>query len=329
MRALFQGIIILTLWVALPNAIWSQGCCSGGVSVGANMGTAGSDKGQLQIVATYDINTLSTLMTEDSVHEGDNARLRQIQSAIIELDYGVLEWLTITGIFSYIDQFRDVGGDQDQTAGFGDAIIMAKAKVLSLKKGNGSLSVGYGVKLPTGVDNNVDNQGILFSPDLQPGSGTLDNIFWYHFYLPRLFGDHVNILSILNYRQTNTRFDHERWGDYKLGNELQLSVGLTDQFTIGSLLIDPMLLMRYRSVQSDIRNGNDLNGITGGEELHLNPGIGIHPSQRLSLQALASLPVYRRVNGQQLATSWKLTLSANYHFNFSKKQRNKVIEKRL
>ena len=305
--------LVLIVWHITALDLLAQGCCSGGVSVGSNMGTAPSIKGQLQLVLIHDVNVLKSFMTEDEVDRNDRSRTRRVTSELLELDYGVTDWLTATIIFSYIQQYRDVNGDDFRLQGIGDLILMVKSRVAQWNTGNSSLALGGGLKLPTGSTEETSRLGSVQSLDLQPGSGSLDFIFWSHIFISRLIANRFNFTSYTNLRFTGEKTNHSVLNSYELGDELQWSVGLTDQTVLGRFPLDRILMLRYRSVGSDVINEIDLDA-SGGQELHLVPGVNFHMSPKIMTLLNGSIPIYRRVNGSQLATTWKLTIGLNLKF---------------
>ncbi|MEM9985753.1 MAG: hypothetical protein AAF804_11750 [Bacteroidota bacterium] len=94
---------------------------------------------------------------------------------------------------------------------------------------------------------------------------------------------------------------------YEFGNELQVFAGFSDRYVLGRWLIDPLLMFRYRAVSADLVNDFALSN-TGGQFIHLVPGVVINPHPNISFRISGELPIFRYVDGTQLATSQKLTL---------------------
>jgi hypothetical protein len=87
--------------------------------------------------------------------------------------------LQVMAMAPYHDFFRDENGKQTHSQGFGDASVLANYVALntgdSLGRGwKHTLTLGGGVKLPTGQHRLRDTEGDLLHENLQPGSGSTD-----------------------------------------------------------------------------------------------------------------------------------------------------------
>ena len=291
--------------------------------MGGNMSVGSSNKNQFRIRLTYDFNTLETILIDDLVTEEDN-RKRQVRSYILQTEYGISDRIGISVVLPYIHQLREINSglsiDKVVAQGIGDIMFLVKYSPIILQDNkNIGLTLGVGPKFATGNTLNKADAFRFLSLDLQPGSGAIDYVFWLSFLKTNLLKNQhrLHAMFTMNYRMTTAVDNHEVWGEAELGNELQLTGGFYDRFYIGAVSIDPLLLIRYRSVVRDVRNGQTVDQ-SGGEEYQFMPGFNVNPSPKITWNFNINLPIYRRMNGTQVATTYKFSTSIAYRFSVKK-----------
>ena len=326
--SVFRLFVIFLLAKAFgPSTLFAQACCSGGVPISSNLGLISKESGQLQIQLTYDYNTLRDLMTF-SERLDDDSRTRNTHSLLLESSYDFSETFSISTLFSWVRQERIISTlimteDITINQGPGDAILLFRYKVLGKKEGSRSqLIMGAGPKFPLGRADYTDSRGIILPADLQPGTGAWDAMLWGNYSLQRIMGrDNLSFNMNATTRLTTTNDRYNGRQAYKFGNEFQFQAGFQDRFLLGSLLVDPMLILRYRTVGIDKVNGNDFDN-TGGHWLYLRPGININPAQHTAIRIMGDIPLYRWLSGIQLTTSYRLAISFYQSLNFGRKNKS-------
>jgi len=230
---------------------------------------------------------------------------------------GVPEKFSISVLFTYIDQQRNITNYLDETntvtaSGVGDAVLLLKYNIIPLEIVKElELSFGAGTKLPLG-NSDLTFNGVLLPADMQPGSGSWDFILWSYFSKGRLFNLPLNLVVNLSYRLngTNERFGITN-GSYSFGNELISQIGLgyrTD------LPIDFTLFTRMRVSAKDEFLGNQIPN-TGGAWLYLVPGINFKLYDSIVFRVTSEIPIYRDLNGTQLTTTFTTAASIYYSIN--------------
>ena len=242
----------------------------------------------------------------------DKSRERLTQTVLLQVIYPFSEKFSINGLFTYVGQQRTIysstgSTNKTQTSGVGDAVILFQYSLISdLKR---SLTLAAGPKLPIGKFDATDDEfGIVLSPDLQPGSGSLDAIFGASFQEAHLFnlvGLGLNASASYRYTTPSRRFDGDN--KYRFGNETLLSVGIVKNILLKTVGFTPSLFARYRSTSVDKIDNLEVPG-TGGDWIYLNPGINIELSNKLAINGSAEVPVYRNLNGTQLTTSYRFNV---------------------
>ncbi len=275
------------------------------------IGLPSADGGTLQINVNYDWNNLETLKVGDEKLD-DATRQRETHALLVELGYSFSKKFSLDLFLPFIRQDRTITTratpDKESTEGIGDIVILPKYEV------NDHLTVGVGIKLPTGRADFLNERGIALTADLQPGSGALDGILWvsyqrYHTKRPSLgfFGSGI-------FRKTGVNSNYFAGSSYQFGNELQLSAGLSDRFLLGSKLIDPSLRVLYRKRGRDFFDEEEFPG-SGGDFLFVNPGISFPLGARFSWQLNASVPVYAYVQDTQLAPTIQINTGLSFKTN--------------
>lgn len=315
----FAKHVVLTLSVLFfPFALSAQTCCSGGVPLGGSFGLGTADNNALQFLLTYDYNALHTLFDRTEVLD-DPTRKRNTQSTILEINYGLSNRFTITGLFPYIRQERKIetyDGSTEVTSaqGLGDILFLLKYRMLDpVKNPDWEWVVGGGFKLPSGKTDHKNAQGLTLAADMQPGSGSFDLLYWMFFQKSKFLIPKLSLLSVTTYRYNGTNKEYNQTQEYKFGNEFQASLGLNYNF-FAKWPVDVFSFIRYRNQEVDLIDDTTFPG-SGGDWIYLIPGTKINFSDKISLRLSGDIPVYRKLKGLQLTTSYKLTAALQFQIN--------------
>ncbi|MEL6675529.1 MAG: hypothetical protein AAFR61_25200, partial [Bacteroidota bacterium] len=288
----------------------------------AAVGSA-KEKGTLQVQFTYDGNFLRDEYSgRELQNDFQRDRNRTTQSLLAELSYDISARLSASALLTSVIQSREIVDENlgsrtfVQNAGIGDAILLLKYRLYGQQADQTSQVVlGAGPKLPLGRTDFRDNVGILLPMDLQPGTGALDWIFWGHFTQTELIRKSTQLTAILTYRLPGTSTHNALQLPYDFGREFQAQLGISDRFLLGSLILDPGLMTKFRTVGADQLDGAIFPN-TGGTQLFVSPFVSTVFSPYTSLRLAADLPVYTFMEGRQVATSFRL--SASLYINLSR-----------
>lgn len=337
MRLIYFITAILLL--SIPLVISGQTCCSGGVPLSSNLGLPVGNKHNLQINLSYNLNVLKTLKSGLTVLKDDlNSRRRTTHSVMFQVGYNFTERFAVDAFFPLILQERVIFNngmvsDRDQTLGIGDAVLLIKYKILALQEDQTLLIGGLGVKVPLGITDKMDD-GLLLGADLQPGSGAFDGILWGQFLQVAGFRPSMSfsLTGTFSYKGKNTKYqerpDQDTAGTisdtYQFGNDLQVMAGISDRLFIGKIIIDPSLLLRFRSAGRDKLTiyqlaENDLPS-TGGAWCFINPGMTYWINPDFSLNANVELPLYSNVLGTQVTPSYRINVGIYHKMALGKKK---------
>ena len=313
--------LIMCLGLCFINLTNSQTCCSGGIPLSNNLGLEFSEVKTALIGISYDFNNLNTLKN-DSETLDDDSRLRTTHSVLINTGYSFSEKLSVEGLFTWVNQRRIIsqfGSENlDQTYGLGDAVVLARYKIINNIKKNWSVNLGFGVKIPVGSSIETNDQGITLNADLQPGSNAWDLIYLLGTSKTFDFRPTMTFSTRIVYRQPGVNESYFGNSTYQFGNELQTYLSISDQFIIKKTLINPGITIKYRNAVKDQTQGFDIPN-TGGDWVFLIPNFSIQLFQNISFNAAAELPLYSRPDGIQLTPTYRLT--TGFLFNlFNKPQ---------
>lgn len=230
-----------------------------------------------------------------------------------EIRYGVTERVTV---LADLPLFKDKAHQHWDDVGAPDEAFVANAG----HRGLGDFAAGaryaflvkaydlvFGtamVKAPTGPYKELDSEGSIDEPGIQPGSGSWDGALsatWAH---DRHDGRVEGFL-------TGSWRENGRNGlDYRLGRELQLSGGA--RFPFGSRGDLSVQLNAERTERDDYRGAAVPS--TGHAIVYLTPGGRIASKDGLSFYGYIQLPVYDRVNDAQLAPRLGLVVGVSKSF---------------
>ena len=202
-----------------------------------------------------------------------------------------------------------VGGGQydSHTRNLGDVKVVGRYQGFTPQCNFGVL---YGVKLPTGSDNETGTSTDVTAPGpapidrgLQPGTGTTDAIVG-AYYSNGIGQDWDYFTQVLFQKALNSR------NQYKPGDNSSLNLGLR---YAGFSAASPLLQLNYRYVRHD--EGANADQIsTGGTLLYLSPGISAAISTQASVYGFVQFPLYQDVNGVQLAPRYTASVGVRYSF---------------
>ncbi|MEM6319629.1 MAG: transporter [Bacteroidota bacterium] len=307
--------LIIFVGILLPiTAVDAQTCCSGGVPLSSNLGLPATNKGAIQLALTYDLNVLETLKSGNRTLE-DNSRSRRTHSGIFEVGYGISERFSVDGFFSFVRQEREIRqfGNTNfvATNGIGDAVILLKYKLFATEGNETVWEVGVGPKIPLGATDKTNNQGIALNADLQPGSGAWDGVVFTQFSRVLNFRPSMSILMTSTYGLKGKNKSYFGVQIYQFGNEWQLSAGVSDRVLLGKMVLDPSLLLQYRTQQPDRIDGEILPS-TGGNWLFFNPSVAYWIQPNWSFNIGATLPIVSNITGVQVTPTYRFTTGFFY-----------------
>lgn len=189
---------------------------------------------------------------------------------------------------------------------------LGDAKVIGSYQGflpTHNLGVQLGIKLPTGDHgdtvhfNSGPEAGTPLDTSLQPGTGSTDVILGVYYYqaLSQDFDGfaHATFQSAVHSSQ-----------EFRPGNQFNLSAGIryiTDSNMVPQLQLNLSHRNRDSGADADVDN-------SAGTFIYLSPGISISATKQTQFYGFVQLPVYRNLDGWQLAPRWTASIGFSHSF---------------
>lgn len=245
-----------------------------------------------------------------SIDLEEHTEIRTINKlAQFDISYGMTDKLTLSlNVPMFNDRYHEhkegAGAIENNngTTGFGDITLLAKYALWQTTK---HLFVGgVGIKFATGDYKLVDAGGSINEPTLQAGTGSYDAILsgiYNYSAIP-------NTLSI--FASASHRFTTENDLDYLFGDTTLIDVGadyvLSKKVSVSSQL-NLRIGGRDEYINLDVPS-------TGGEFLFFTPGIRLAVSRDVSVYSHVQLPLYQRVNDENLVEDYGIMAGVSYGF---------------
>lgn len=315
------SVLSLLLAVITTYTAYGQACCSGGVPLGGTLGLGTADYKSFQFLLTYDRNVLRDLMDKSLLLE-DDTRSRLTHSTLLEVNYGINERWAVATVLPFIRQERIIKGFEGQeeftsTQGIGDVVFLLKYRILDPNKvRHAEWVVGAGPKLPTGKTDFPNNSGLTLPADMQPGSGSLDGLFWTYFQKSRFPIDQMSLVMVSTFRKSGKNNNYNGSQVYQFGDEFQANLGINYNFLL-HWPVDVFVFGRYRMQTVDVIDDNVFPG-SGGKWVYVIPGLNLAFSPNFSFRGSVDIPVYRKLYDTQLTTSYRSTLALFFNLNRDK-----------
>ena len=319
---LYSAALVLILSFSVFQPVSGQGCCSGGAPISANLGFGTAPQRTFQAALNFDLNHLNRLKDGDRLLTGNN-RTRDTYSILLNLGYTFIPRFSLDiTLVPYVRQVRVVEfnntiSDHTIVEGIGDMVILPKFLVTSPANSNNQLQLAIGAKLPTG-HSSIKVNSIEANPDLQPGSGSWDVLFWSNYYHSFKSRPSLGLTSTLNFRLTGPNEQYLETHIYEFGDDFHWLNTISDQFVLNRLILTPSVGVRYRFISSTEIDLNLLDN-SGGNWVTTVLGLALQLYQLPTFTILAELPIYSNVEGIQLSTSYRLSIGIQYQFGFKSK----------
>lgn len=242
---------------------------------------------------------------------------------MIQLQYGISDRLDFGFIFPYVHREHNHIHHENGTnvpeswnfSGPGDIVLTGNYSII-LPEMNKEvyLGVSAGIKLPTGITDEVNSEGELAEVTLQPGTGSVDALLGLNFRYPLFTYETtkqnqfstIPLIIGLSYKIPGKGTD-----DYRFGRALLATLGTDYQFSdkVSFTLQFNLKNQEYDDTGSTGEPGEN----TGGTKVFVSPGLNLNLTDYLSLFGIIQLPVYQNVHGIQQTSRFntQLGLSAN------------------
>lgn len=220
------------------------------------------------------------------------------RNTVLNLDYGFDAHWGISLTVPYVDRDHDHIHNHHGTpipeawnyGELGDVRLIGRYQFAQPAFADARYGVKFGLKLPSGDHEIVNDEGDAAERTLQPGSGTTDAILGGYF----------------QYAATGSKlrwFGQALWqqplderADFRPGYQLSLDAG------VNYALTDRVTALLQANVQLKGRDSGDEaeREDSGARSLALSPGLGYALTRTTQIYGFVQVPVYEYVNGVQL-----------------------------
>ncbi len=173
----------------------------------------------------------------------------------------------------------------------GDARIVGRYRFIA----SDAYGVGaqFGVVLPTGPHNVANAEGVVAERSLQPGTGATSGVLG-------VYANYAARSGAIWFAQLQFQGAMATTDEFRPGNQLLFTGGVTWPVAESVALMGQLnALWRARDSGANAEPED-----SGGRSLFFSPGLSYTVSPQVQLYAFAQLPLYRYVNGTQLAVDW-------------------------
>lgn len=296
------SVSICSILLLIGYPVSSQTCCTGSAPITGSIRISSIDSKQWNINVIADYNYISDLFLEDEEIDEDLIT-RATNTVLLQTNYGISDKLSVSVVIPYINKWEKTSSSEKSgRSAMGDLSLLLQYSVLN----NNSFSViiGSGIKFPTGATQLTNEAtGIIAQPSLQPGTGSYDFLFLTQFQYATSFRKSMSIAQSFSYQFAGTSSQFASHEAFKFGNEFQSFTSISDQFAWLNKVFTPSITLRISHRTTNIiETIEDIN--SGGTWGYFSPGSTIQLNSTLGLIVQADLPIYRKINGFQLVTSY-------------------------
>ena len=237
---------------------------------------------------TENRNTIATLDYSGGNHWGVSVRIPYVQR-------------------KHYHVFDDAGVLEDETwkyGALGDVSIVGRYMLATDRTNSAQAGFQLGLKLATGSTTQDNVEGEAAERSLQPGSGTTDVILGY-------FTSHdLDWFSLTErgFVAVQAQGALNSYKEFRSGNKIRANAGVVfSPVARLSPIVQINLLAKGRDHGADAEPDE-----SGGEYLWLSPGVSHMIGHSARVYGFIQIPVYVRVNGEQLTSDWNLSVGVNW-----------------
>ena len=300
------GPVLLVFSLPVPS--FAATCSCAGVPLLAFIDTSATEKGQLFISYNAEYHQINDLVSGSDDVNDETGRDRNTFSQVLSASYALTDHWAVSALVSYVKHNRTIGSSflgTTTTSGISDSVILARyTPVFITPFSRHALSLGLGVRIPTGDDDSGDT--FVLSEDMQPSTGAFGEILWASYSYAFNQAATVQLNTSVNYT-----FNEENDRKYAFGNEFNFSSGISQ--SIGTKF-GYSAALRYRRTQADTRFDFSIPN-TGGQWLDFVPAVQYSVTDHLNIGLSGRIPVARKLDGVlQFTTSYSIALAVSYGF---------------
>jgi len=304
-------IIIISLNIFTYH-LYAQ-CCGAGNPISGFNNVSGISKNSLMISPFYKHSYSDQYFAGDTKADFNPDKM-YYDYLSFGVAYGITKKISINGELGYflnktkeynIHNYTPLKGN-----GLGDLELNAKYKLIENVIERIDITPSIGIKLPIGVfDQEVDNVKLPIS--LQPSSGSL-KLNASVFATKKIADFSISVRGFFEYAK---RIQSKNF-DYKYGNLYLLAIYGSYKF---NEKISVLSQFRYEYREKSVRENSEIVQSTGGQVVYFIPQINYVIIKTFGVSVFADFPIYRYMNGLQVANKYSVSIKLTKFFNLNKK----------
>jgi hypothetical protein len=350
---ILSAFVVLVLSLAAAPARADHGAVGFGVEVAGPITTLAASplpRGLVSVGISEEYLSFSTF-SDDQLRayaaqgEEDVHSLDYLSTTSIGVSWGAAEWLTLSGRLPYVVRGNIRAGEVEGTEpeahshgdakGLGDAVVLARMRVLHRPDARIAAAIISGLKTPTGKTD-VSSGGERLETHLQPGSGAWDPLVGVavsrassavSVYVGILYdvatdgaqdtnlGDAAFYSASLTYRALGRSHEHphEHGEEHHHDSDHEHGEMEHEHVDHAGTALDVLLEFGGDSRQKTAVAGVDDDN-TGGTRLYLSPGVRVSGAGRWGAFVSVGIPVVENHNGIQDDAKYRISAGAAIGF---------------
>jgi Putative MetA-pathway of phenol degradation len=333
-RVNLSRIILLcaVLLSTAPSQIFAAGLCcqlSSGVQESLS-GVAAPETGETSVQFNYSFSRMDKFMEGSTERSLDYIKMNSGYTSLpVTMDmmkytmtagYGfsplLKAFVSVPYIRNTMDMTTNMGMNMTMApvSGLGDITVMGLYRIYRDReiRPTDAVTLGFGVKTPTGSFTETKASGAFVHAHMQQGTGSWDPL------LSLIYTKMANpflLQTDVTYQYTTRNRQGYEFGDsaavnlsgkYAVVKEFNVTAGLT-YLHVGKASDRDGQYTSLTSLMDDPAN-------TGGNSLWFSPGIQVLPVKNGMIDLKVQVPVWERVNGIQLVSSYRVLAGISYGF---------------
>ncbi|MHB1186222.1 hypothetical protein [Thiobacillus sp.] len=312
---LMAAFCILLATAAPPSF---AGCTSASCSINTSWDAQGvAQQPGFSLDLRFEFIDQNQLRAGSSKTSGADEKERQIRTLnrnfVANLDYAAENWGVMLSLpvanRSHAHEVNEPPAPPEtetwKISRVGDARVVGRYKLPADMLGeSASGGITFGLKLPTGVTNFTNDDGVQAERSLQPGTGSTDTL------LGAYFSHDLSGVADSWFVQSTWQHAVSSKDGYRPGDQISADIGLRAMLTntwSGMLQMNATYRKRDSGVSAESAD-------SGGKFVYLSPGLTYAVARDSQVYAFAQLPIYQYVNGAQLTSDWALAVGFRHSF---------------
>jgi hypothetical protein len=306
----FVFTVLLATVLSIDDA--ASQCLSAANPVGGSSNLLVLDKSSLRLITFYRYNYGNQFYEGRERSDFDLIRSANYNFIGTLIGYGLLNKLTLEADLGYfVNKTYTYNLDPPYVlsgSGLSSSVLSAKYGIIKDNENRFFISSSLGAKIPFSTKPVIRN-GVELPVELQPTIGAYGFVF-------RLFMVKEKPLTGSRYFATcRVDINSENKQEYKLGTSVFSSLYYSKHLMFPWLKGDWTVILQVRNeIRQKDRKTTGWIESTGSNIFYFSPQLNLFIKEKLNVSLMVDVPVYKYLNGTQLATKYGISLNLSRDF---------------